>query len=210
MHLEKNNTLFSKIDHVYEQPVSVYTHALIHFTSQNGNLRERCICCLWFHAPIYEYLRWKCKKFNVLDLKGSTDFENHAVVGLEKTKLLKWSQFSPFLLSPTTQLLSYTLSLDYIQHFCTPVLWRVLASITLECSSPFNIGEDRTRSSKHRPNTPYLWILSHFPCSWLEPITACCVYTAWGNLQLFAFKYHFCHLLPMWFGLILIPQFLYL
>ena len=38
MHLEKNNTLFSKIDHVYYQSVSIYTHALIHFTLQNGKI----------------------------------------------------------------------------------------------------------------------------------------------------------------------------
>lgn len=181
-----------------------HTHSFIshHRMATFGNVVYVAYDFMLLYMNIYDA--------NVLDLKGSTDFDNHAVVGLEKTKLLKWPQFSPFLLSPTTQLLSYTLSLDYIQHFCTPVLWRVLASITLECSSPFNIGEDRTHSSKHRPNPPYLWILSHFPCSWLEPITACCVYTAWGNLQLFAFKYHFCHLLPMWFGLILSPQFLYL
>lgn len=40
MRLEKNNTLFSKADHVYEQSVSIYTCASIHFIVQNGKFGE--------------------------------------------------------------------------------------------------------------------------------------------------------------------------
>ena len=46
MHLEKNNTLFSKINQVCYQSASIYTRAFIHFTLQNGKNWESCECCV--------------------------------------------------------------------------------------------------------------------------------------------------------------------
>ena len=164
MHLEKNNTLFSKIDHVYGQPVSVYTHALIHFTSQNGNICKHCICCLWFDATKYEYLWWKCKKVNALDLKGSTDFGNHAIVGLEKNKN-SWNdtQFSIFSSISNHAAIELHAPPWIMDHFYTSLRLLMLVCVILECSSPFNIEWDYTHSSKHRSNPPDLWILPQLP-----------------------------------------------
>lgn len=87
MHLEKNNTLFSKIDHVYYQSVSIYTHALIHFTLQNGKIGKVVyVACDLMLLIMNIYGENAKKKVNVLDLKESIDFENHAILGLKKHK----------------------------------------------------------------------------------------------------------------------------
>lgn len=164
MHLEKNNTLFSKIDHLYYQSVSIYTHPFIHFTLQNGKIGKvvytACDLMLLI-MNIYD----ENAKSHMLDLKESIDSENHAILGLKNRSKNKnsWNYRNCFSLSSisdhTTLELYAMLFLKYIMHFYTSMLLLMLVYLFLDIPSLFIIEWDCPHSSRHRSYTPYPWSL---------------------------------------------------